>query len=420
MKRVLFAALLVATAGTGEAREGFGFSKKAVTLMRTVPPLTNVGARRVSVVVEADRSADDDDARTLARYIGEHILSASGTLAEGARPEVTLNVGIGRLESNETWETYTEYERRQTGTKREWNESKQRYESKPVYTSVPVQKERKVIDAKLTGSFDLSTKNKDVASGDVDEQFRDTYGDYDSAPSPSTVEDDLLKRAARKIAAQIVPTKERASVLVPRASFEPLIPLAESGDWPRYLAAVEAIPQMKSSKEEAFRQYAMAVAKEGLAYGNDDRSEALDLLRAAKSHYDTAAALNPDEDLFRKGYTSLLATDNIGSPTARAAESLSRFEAWTAPATPARVASAKPMAGPSSSSSRNGAKAGPASGMRNQTVIDLVKAGLADENIIMAIDAATQTQFDVSPEALIALSKSGVSKRVIAEMQKKR
>jgi hypothetical protein len=57
--------------------------------------------------------------------------------------------------------------------------------------------------------------------------------------------------------------------------------------------------------------------------------------------------------------------------------------------------------------------------MRNQTVIDLAKAGLSDENIILAIDGATQTQFDVSPDALIALAKSGVSKNVIAAMQKK-
>ena len=57
--------------------------------------------------------------------------------------------------------------------------------------------------------------------------------------------------------------------------------------------------------------------------------------------------------------------------------------------------------------------------MRNQTVIDLAKAGLSDENIILAINAASKTQFDVSPEALIALSKSGVSKSVIAHMQKK-
>ena len=422
LTRLLLAALLLAIAGAGEAREGFGFTKKAVDFQRTIPPLTNAGARRVSVVVEAERGADEDDARTLTRYIEEHILGGSGTLAEGAKPEVTVEVAIDRLESHETWETYTEYERRQTGTKQEWNESKKKYESKPVYSSVAVQKQRKVLDAKLSGTFDIGAKNKDVTAGDVDESFRATYGEYSTAPSPTTLEDDLLKRAARKIAAQIVPTKERVSVLVPRASFEPLIPLAESGDWERYLAAAEAMPPKKNQKEEAYRQYAMAIAREALAYARENRADALDLLRAAKSHYDTASALNPDESLFRQGYTSLLSSGNIGSPTTRAAESVSRFESWTGPGAAVRVASTTPVAGPKSSGSKSGSAAKPPSGagMKNQTVIDLARAGLSDENIIMAIDAAAETQFDVSPAALIALSKAGVSKSVIAHMQKQR
>jgi hypothetical protein len=117
--------------------------------------------------------------------------------------------------------------------------------------------------------------------------------------------------------------------------------------------------------------------------------------------------------LFRSGYNSLLSSSAIGAPTARSAESVSRYEKWSGGATggsgAVRVASTTPVAGPKAS----------ASGMKNQTVIDLAKAGLADENIIMAIDGAAATQFDVSPAGLIALSKAGVSKAVIAHMQKK-
>jgi hypothetical protein len=198
-------------------------------------------------------------------------------------------------------------------------------------------------------------------------------------------------------------------VLVPRASFEPLIPLAESGEWDRYLAGVEAMPAKKNPKDEAYRHYALAIAKEAIAYQKEDRREALDLLRAAQSHYQSATSLNPAEELFRKGYTSLLATSDIGSPLTRMSDSVGRYDAWSATGTTTRVASTQPVAAPSA----------PSSGMRNQTVIDLAKAGLSDENIILAIDAAASTQFDVSPEGLVALSKAGVSKGVIAHMQKK-
>jgi hypothetical protein len=407
--RKLAAVLVVLAFGVcAEAREGFGFKKKAVELDRTIPPATNAGARRVQIVVETERGGERDDAATLERYISEHILAGAGTIAD-SKPEVTLDVALGRLESHETWETYTDYERQQTGTKREWNESKKKYEDKPVYSQVAVQKQRKVIDAKLSGAFEIAAKNKEVTSGSIDEAWRKTFGDYDSAPAPTTVEDDLLKRAAKKIAAQLVPTKERIAVLVPRASFEPLIPLAEGGQWDRYLAAVEAMPAKKNGKEEAFRQYAMAIAKEALAYGKENRTEALDMLRAAKSHYDTAAGLNSDEELFRQGYTSLFSSSAISAPGARVGDSVARYESWSGSGSTVRVASTTPAVASIPSSP----------GMRNQTVIDLARAGLSDENIILAIDGATQTQFDVSPDALIALAKSGVSKNVIAAMQKK-
>jgi hypothetical protein len=414
--RKLAAVLVVLAIGvSAEAREGFGFKKKAVEFDRTIPPATNAGARRVQVKVESERGGERDDARTFERYITEHILAGSGTVAD-SKAEVNIDVELDRLESHETWETYTDYERRQTGTKREWNEKKKQYEDKPVYTSVAVQKQRKVIDAKLSGVYTIDAKNHEVASGNIDESFRNTYGDYDSAPAPSTVEDNLLKRAAKKVAAQIVPTTERVAVLVPRASFEPLIPLAESGQWDQYLAAVEAMPAKKNGGEEAFRQYALAIAKEALAY-QKERHEGLELLRAAQSHYRTAAALNPGEELFRKGYTSLFASSTIGEPGVRVGDSVTRYETWSGTGGAVRVASTTPVAGPSSKPAASGKPA--TAGMRNQTVIDLAKAGLSDENIILAIDGATSTQFDVSPEALIALSKSGVSKSVIAHMQKR-
>jgi len=413
MTRLLALLLALGLALPGFAREGFGFMKKSVDMTRTVPPSTNAGARRVKVEVEADRGDVRDDARTLQRYLTEHLLSGAGTLAESGKPEVTIHVMLDRLDAEETWNTETEYVRQQTGTKQKWNEKKQKYETEPIYSNVPVQKQYKVVTANLDGTFDIAARNEDVASGPMDQQFRQKYGDSDSSPALSTVEDDLLRKAAKVIAAHLVPTQERVSVLVPRASFEPLIPLAESGAWERYLAGAEAIAPRKNVKDEAYRQYALAIAKEALAYQTEERGKAMELLRAAKSHYEVAAATNPGEELFRQGYTSLLATGSIGAPIARVTDSVTRYDAWTsggsAPAV--RVASTTPSVPQPAAPAKQG--------MRNQTVIDLAKAGLSDENILMAIDAAERTEFDVSPDGLIALAKGGVSKGVIAHMQKK-
>lgn len=397
------------------AREGFGFKKKAVEMTRTIPPSTNAGARRVDVTVTSEREDARDDAQTLSRHLSDAILTGAGTLAEGGRAEVTVEVTLDRLESHETFEFETEYVRTQTGTKQKWNDKKKKMETEPIYSSVPVQKQYKVVTGSITGSFIIEAKNEEVASGAIDRDFRRKYGEYDTPPPPSEVEDDLMKDAAEAIAAYLVPTQDRVSVLVPRASFEPLIPLAESGAWDRYLAAVEAMPPRKSAKDEAYRQYALAIAKEALAYQAEDRKAALDMLRAASSHYEVAMATNPAEELFRKGYTSLLASNDIGVPTQRIAASLGKYEAWTSggggPASVKVASAAQPAAGP---------KAAPAKqGMRNQTVIDLARAGLSDENIILAIDGADALSFDVSPDGLIELSRGGVSKGVIAHMQKK-
>lgn len=403
MKRLLTALCVVALAAIPvEGREGFGFKKKAVDIVRTIPPALNTGARRVKVDVASERGGDSDDAKTLTRYLSDAILAGAGTIVE-SKPEVTLAIDLGRLDSHETWETKTEYEYRQTGTKREWNESKKKYEEKPVYSNVPVTKNIKVVEATLSGSYEIRDKSGEVDSGSLDRQFREKYDDGTGAPSPSKAEDDLLRRAANIVASRIVPTQDRVSVLVPRASFEALIPYAESGDWKSYLAATEAIPAMKNAKDEAFRQYAMAIAKEALGYAAEDRNEALALLRESVKHYQAAIAGNAGEELFRKGYSSLLSVSTIVAPIPRANESVNRYAAWTgtsAPPAPVRVASTNSNA------------------MRNQTVVDLAKAGLSDDNIIMAIDAAKETAFDVSPNALITLSKDGVSKNVIAHMQK--
>lgn len=409
MKRLLAVLLMMGVALPVLAREGFGFRKAAVSMNRTIPPSTNAGARRVKVAIDSDRGDARDDAQTLGRYVSEAILAGGGTLAESGRADVTVNVSLDRVDSHETYDTETEYVRQQTGTKRKWNEKKQKYEDEAVYSNVPVQKSYKVLTASVSGAYDIGLRDDDVASGSIDQQFREKYGDGEDSKAPSEIEDDLLRKAARVIVANLVPTQDRVSVLLPRSTFEPFIPLAESGAWDRYLAAVEGVSANRNLKDEAYRQYAMAVAKEALAYSTDDREDALALLNRARAHLELAISTNGTEELFRKGYESLLSSA-IGPPLARMNDSVARYEKWTAPsAAPARRVEAKP------------APAAPAKqGMRNQTVIDLARAGLSDENIILAIDGAERTAFDVSPEGLIALSKGGVSKAVIAHMQKRR
>ena len=46
-----------------------------------------------------------------------------------------------------------------TGEKQVWNESKKKYETKPVYGNVRYTVQVKVVDGSLTGSFDLADRS---------------------------------------------------------------------------------------------------------------------------------------------------------------------------------------------------------------------------------------------------------------------
>jgi hypothetical protein len=227
----------------------------------------------------------------------------------------------------------------------------------------------------------------------------------------SRLADDLLKQGATSVAARLVPTQDRVSVIMPRGSFESFIPFAESNSWDRYLSSVEAVKENRNPKQEAFRQYALGVAKEGLAYSTsiEDRTRALDLLREAVAHYETAMRSNPGEEIFSKAYSSLFSVGSFDAPLNRANSSLIAFEAWSG-----ATGGAKNRTMVSSAKSTKTKDV-----LTNSMLIEMSKAGLTEENLILAIDAAETVDFDTTPPALIDLAKAGVSRNVIASMQKK-
>ena len=389
---------------TVEAREGFGFTKKAVVMNRTNPPALNVGARRVRVEATADRSKESEDASTLRRLTEEMILAGGGTLAPDKNAEVTIVLAVDRLSAHESWETRQTTERRKTGEKQVWDDKKKKYKTEDVYTDVPVTQNVKVVDANLEGVFDIEDKSgKVIDSSTLSERFREKYDDGTNAPTPTSLEDKLMKQAATKIASRIVPTVDSVTVLVPKGSFESLIPLAEMNAWDRYLAGVEAVKANKDARQESFRQYALGVGKEGLAYASDDRARAVELLSEAVNHYETAVRSHPGEKIFSQAYSSLLSA-GAGAPLPRATKSLAAYQAW----------------GSSPAARKGGTAVASKSVLTNQRLIEMAKAGLTDENLILAIDAADASEFDTTPDGLIALAKGGVSRNVIAHMQKKR
>jgi hypothetical protein len=263
-RQVVFALTLTAVfAVRGDAREGFGLIKKAVDMTRTTAPGVNIAGTRFEVIASHDRSSDGDDTGTLRRYVQEAILEGDKRLSVAAKPEFTVRLVLSRSDMDENYEQETDVEYQRTGTKEEWNAKKQKTETKDVYENVEVNKTITVVTGIVDGTYRITdASGRDVESNFFTQKFSDKY---ESAPTKSTVIDALLHKAARAVAARLVPTHDRVSVIVPKGSFEALIPLAESGAWDRYLTGVEAVPENRSPDQEAYRQYALAVAKEAVA-----------------------------------------------------------------------------------------------------------------------------------------------------------
>ncbi len=399
-KRFVFLAVLcVIAAFPVFGREGFGFTKKSVEILKTKPPAINVSGTRVNVAVDTEHSRATDKAQTLRQYVEETILANDKQMQAATPADVNVTIAVDRLNTEHRKESTVEYESVKTKDK----------SGKTTYERVPKTKEFTIARGEIEGTYKITdSKGRLLGSGDVDRKFEDKH-EY-SAPSYEKMQEDLLRGAARKIAEQVVPTKVRMNTLLPKGSFEHFIPLAESGSWDKYLQGVETVRPLNDRASDTYRQYALGVAKEALAYSSADPKQGLELLRAAAGHYRTAAADNPNEKLFSEAYTSLF--NAAAAPVARTEASIKAYEAWTSGPTPP-MASAAP-APPSRASAPS-----KSSGMHNQNVIDMTKAGLSEENIILAVDSAEAPEFDTSPEGLIALSKAGVSKNVITHIQKR-
>ena len=393
-----FLGLLVCSASLS-AREGFGFTKKAAEMNLIAPPGINVAGMHVGVKVTSDRSRVGSNTELMEKSIVDLIDGAGTALRVASPADIRIEVDLDRVDVDHRSNSKEEYRSEKRCCDRN---------GKTYYKSVPHTVYYTTVDARLDGRYKIiDARGKLLDDGGIAESSLHDY-EYD-APSTSESEATLVKWAARKVAARIVPTQSRVTVLVPKGSFENFIPLAETNAWDRYLQAVEGVPAMRDPGSEAYRQYALAVAKEGLAYASTpDVQRARQLLREAAEHYHTAIQSNPEEKLFSEEHNSIFSS--AGAPLPRVEASVKAFEGWVPAGT------AKP---PKIAEERVREPLPHGKRLRNQSVIDMKKAGLSDANIKLAIDAADSVNFDTSPEGLIALSKAGVSNDVILYMQKK-
>jgi hypothetical protein len=203
----------------------------------------------------------------------------------------------------------------------------------------------------------------------------------------------------------------------PNDAIDDLNKLGQAGLWSRMLEQLEKMTPLKDRGKEAYRQYNIGVAYEAIGYDSADVGVALKHLEQAQAQYGKAIEMKPDEKYFREPQTRIATAITSYGTLERQIASYDRARAKPAAA---RATTAAPTRG--SAPARNaGAKpqAATKGSFGNTEVIDLLKSGLDEENMLAAIKDAKTVSFDLSPDGLKQLLSNKVPNRIISAMRAK-
>jgi tetratricopeptide (TPR) repeat protein len=231
-------------------------------------------------------------------------------------------------------------------------------------------------------------------------------------------------------------------VYLARGKLDSANKLAESGLWSRYLEDLETMTPFTSPKDDAYRLYNIGVAYEALGYQSEDRVAAKKFLEQASIYYGKAIDGKPEEKFFLEPqnrietavayYKKLEDRPKAGveaeaHPAAVPASGDSKktgAKAASGAGDPAHadnshtarksLVAAKP---PLTSAASKQKEAPPAPALNNQKVVEMVKSGVDEENVIATIRQAPSVDFDISPDGQIQLAKNGVKGKIVAAMR---
>lgn len=410
---------IFATAPPGAAKEGFGTLKKTtVKLQRVDPADVYVAGTRLDVRSLGSGKGGEVEKATLTK-LESALLSGTRFELDERSPETLVEASVIQSDYAEAWERRSVMRPVRTGD---------------GITLAPVNVRFKVVSF----VFSLSYRVTDVLGARVldadtiDVSVEEDYEEGKGAPSQAALMHVAIGRAVERLSARLVSTTETIGVLIPGGSLKDYRNLAEAGLWNQYLEALETRGESHDSESEAYRSYAMGLAYEALSYEALEPEISLSYLEEAASHYHRALQLHPAEKFFSVAYEGSgfaagmkqtlneMANRDKKVETKRAAAPIERVESAMEQyqlAMQYRDADAKAGVGRVASGRAKDLSASD-SAMDNDAVIEMVRAGLAREIILSAVENAEFTAFDVSPQGLVGLARANVPSELIRHLQK--
>jgi hypothetical protein len=379
--------------------QGFGFSKKTVKLSRSLPPVIDLSGSRVGVIVSGIPGRPQMVAPLLRAKIVPLVFS-NGTVTEAqANADRVIEVTITDFTSSTRYDA----DRSQVVTAT----------IRAAYRTVNNQT-RQSLDAKNL-AFDYERRfppppaapppPKDPKS--FSGKMNKIFGPPQPAPVPSEnvppnaeqLQTLMVEALAVQVAQRVVLTKEIIEVPLPKGKLEKTSELGVAGRWGAMLEELEQTAPLQPAQDDAYRIYGIGVANEALAYLEDDSAKQRDLVANAAQNYKEAIKLKPDDGLLQKA-------------DYRIAQSLAALTVTAAQQT--RSTTTQSATAPRGDDPKGKA----ATRWDNAAVIELLKAGFKDTELVDAIRAAPNPQFDVTtPAGLLDLRRNGVPDTVIRAMR---
>ena len=123
--------------------------------------------------------------------------------------------------------------------------------------------------------------------------------ELEGPPNPVQLRQKLMDGVIAQLAPRFVNTTENVDVLLSRGKpFDDANKLAEKNQWTRYLETLETMTPLSNHEDDAYRLYNIGVANEALAYQAEDKSSVQKFLDQAAINYGKAIDAKPSEKYF--------------------------------------------------------------------------------------------------------------------------
>jgi hypothetical protein len=406
-QRVLCIAVVAFAICAALGAQGFGKSKKKVTLVRKLPPIVALPAGTLNVKVTATNALYKDLAAPLGATI-ETALLAGDTAhlsIDKDHPSAIVACNI----TNFSIPQARQITRPSLVPAKKGGKPQGYYEvTGTLVVAYQAKTSRgKVLDsdnvtAKFAEEYDQQgdqTSHKSFTSmvkAPIHKMMPGKSVDEDAPPTIDSVRQKLIERVAAQIAERLVNTEQRVEVLLARGDLDDANRFAEAGLWAKMLESLETMHPLEP-EQDAYRIYNIGVAYEAMAYHAEDPKTARKFFDQAAINYGRAVDGRPSEKYFLE-------------PQNRIRTAIAHYRKLS------EVEMAHNSAPAASGSS--GASA-PSGALTNDQVAQMCKAGLSEDNILATIREARHANFDLGVNAQVRLAQEGVSNRVISAMRDK-